>query len=129
MNPRSCYCGLEKPFSECCQPYCSGSKKAPTALDLMRSRYSAYANGSIDYLITTTHFSQRQNHSKKDTLDWAFANHWLKLEIIDFTENTVEFKAFFQPKNTQNLRIQIHHEKSSFVKDNGIWFYLDGIYF
>ncbi len=129
MNSLSCFCGLDKPFSECCQRYIRGYENPLTALDLMRSRYAAYASHSIDYLINTTHFSQRQNHSKKDTLEWAITNLWLKLELIACTENTVEFKAYYRPQNTNIPEVQIHHEKSTFVLENGIWYYLDGIYF
>lgn len=56
-------------------------------------------------------------------MNWAKANEWQKLEIIAATENTVEFKAYFLDENKQN---QIHHEFSTFIKENGSWFYMDG---
>lgn len=55
-----CYCGLPKIFSDCCQPIIEGFKKAPTAEAVMRSRYSAYSIHQADYLIETTHVSQRK---------------------------------------------------------------------
>lgn len=89
----------------------------------MKSRYSAYASHQADYLWNTTHASQRKYYSKADILHWATVNQWQKLEIIASTENTVEFKAYFLDENKIN---QIHHEFSTFVQENGSWFYVDG---
>ena len=118
-----CFCGSAIPFQDCCGKYIDGKEKTPTALALMKSRYSAYATQQTDYLLNTTHSSQRKYYSKADTLSWATANGWQKLEIISFTENTVEFKAYFLDENKQN---QIHHEFSTFKKENDSWFYVDG---
>jgi SEC-C motif domain protein len=122
-NSTSCFCGSAIPFHACCQKYIDGSQKAPTALALMKSRYSAYATHQVDYLWDTTHSSQRKFYSKADILNWATTNEWQKLEIIAATENTVEFKAYFLDENKQN---QIHHEFSTFIKEIGNWFYVDG---
>jgi SEC-C motif-containing protein len=126
MTRINCHCGSQKTFQECCEPYIKGTQKAPTAEALMRSRYSAYVAHAADYLVTTTHISQRKYHSKKDILDWATNNKWLKLEIIKATENTVEFKAYFMDNN---LHTQIHHEHSTFKLENGSWFYVDGKFY
>jgi SEC-C motif-containing protein len=77
----------------------------------------------VDYLWNTTHSSQRKYYSKADILNWATANDWQKLEIIAATETTVEFKAYFLDSSNVN---QVHHEFSTFIKENGSWFYLDG---
>ena len=122
-NSTTCFCGSAIPFQDCCQKYIDEREKAPTALALMKSRYSAYATHQADYLLNTTHSSQRKYYSKAAILNWATANEWQKLEIISFTENTVEFKACFLDENKQN---QIHHEFSTFKKENDIWFYVDG---
>lgn len=118
-----CYCGSAIFFQDCCQKYIDGREKAPTALALMKSRYSAYATHQADYLWDTTHSSQRQYYSKTEILNWATANEWQKLEIISSTENTVAFKAYFLDKNKVN---QIHYEFSTFKKESGSWFYVDG---
>jgi len=122
-NAVTCFCGSAIRFQDCCQKYIDGREKAPTALALMKSRYAAYATHQADYLWDTTHSSQRKYYSKADILNWAKANEWQKLEIIAATENTVEFKAYFLDENKQN---QIHHEFSTFIKENGSWFYMDG---
>lgn len=126
MTSKKCYCGTSKAFKECCEIYINGIQNAPTAEALMRSRYAAYASHNADYLVATTHISQREHHSKKDILDWATANNWLRLEILKTTENTVEFKAYYLNKEQQQS--YIHHEKSTFIFENESWFYVDGTF-
>jgi SEC-C motif-containing protein len=118
-----CYCGSANSFENCCAPYIKGIEKAPTALALMKSRYSAYATEHADYLLATTHVSERKQYSREEILHWATANKWQKLEIISTTENTVEFKAYFLDANNTN---QVHHEFSTFKQESGSWFYVDG---
>ena len=125
MTTTNCYCGSGQAFENCCRPYINGERNPSTAEVLMRSRYSAYATGAIDYLINTTAASERKYYSKNDIQKWASESKWQKLEIINATQNTVEFKAYFLDKNMQP---QIHHEKSTFVNENGNWFYADGIF-
>jgi SEC-C motif domain protein len=119
----NCYCGSDKSFELCCNLYISGAQQAPTALALMKSRYSAYASRQADYLLATTHSSERKYYSREEILHWATANKWQKLEIISATENTVEFKAYFIDENNVN---QVHYEFSTFKQENGSWFYVDG---
>ncbi len=127
MSETNCYCGSNKPFSDCCEPYIKGTQKAPTAEALMRSRYSAYAVHNVDYLMATTHSSTRKYHNKKDTLTFATDNHWVKLEIINSSEAIVEFKAYYLDSR---LKAQIHHEKSTFKKeDDNCWYYVDGAFY
>lgn len=121
-----CYCNSQKSFRDCCEPYIKGLKKAPTAEALMRSRYSAYATHQADYLVATTHISQRASHSKEDILLWAVSNQWQKLEVLKSTPTTVEFKAYYLD---QNKKTHIHHEFSTFVQEDGIWYYVDGEYY
>lgn len=120
-----CYCGNHLSFEECCKPYIKGLKKAPTAEALMRSRFSAYATGAADYLVDTTHVSTRKDHKKSDILLWSKSNKWIKLEITEVTETTVTFKAHYLDNHRHE---QIHEEKSTFVFENGNWYYVDGEY-
>lgn len=91
----------------------------------MRSRYSAYALNLVDYLWETTHPAKRYLYSKADIASWATANHWLKLEIVQAVRDVVEFKAFYQ----QGLKQFIHHERSTFKKEAGRWYYFSGVHF
>ena len=126
MTKIRCHCGSQKNFNECCEPITSGIEKAKTALELMRSRYSAYATYAAEFLLATTHISERQYYTKSEILKWATSNQWLQLEILEATENTVEFKAYFLDNERQK---QIHHEFSTFKLENGSWFYVGGKFF
>ena len=125
MSNISCFCGNPAPFSECCQLFVSGKEFPETPEQLMRSRYSAYATGEIDYLIESTHPSTRKLYSLADIEGWMRSNKWLKLEIISCVGAIVEFKAHF----VEGLNSpEIHHERSTFQKENGRWYFLDGIH-
>ena len=126
MNTDSlCQCGSELDYSECCQPYIEGSKEAPTAEALMRSRYVAYAQGNEQYILNTWHESTRP----QDESPIAEGVKWIGLQIIRTengmeadTEGLVEFRA--------RCRIQDQagglDEASHFVKQDGRWYYVDG---
>jgi len=124
MENKTCFCDTGLPFEKCCGLYLQNNQKAPTALALIRSRYSAYATHNDDYLLETTYISERKQYSKAEILKWATSNKWRQLEILFFTENKVEFNAYFLD---ENQKPQIHHEFSTFKFENGEWFYLDGI--
>ncbi|NHN24904.1 hypothetical protein FIA58_004365 [Flavobacterium jejuense] len=119
----NCYCKSGLLFAACCEPFLFKNKNPIIALELMRSRYTAYVLHNADYLIQTTHVSQRKQYSKKEILNWAKANTWLKLEIIQAKDAIVEFKAYYLD---EKLQAHVHHEKSTFKLEKGIWYYLDG---
>ena len=122
----TCPCGSQQSFSSCCKPIISGNVIAQAPEQLMRSRYSAYVNGAIDYLVDTTHSSTRKNHKRTDIENWSKTTKWLGLEIVRSTETTVEFKARFAgDKET----VETHHEKSTFVFEDGKWYYVDGEFY
>ncbi|MEY3499962.1 MAG: hypothetical protein RL308_1631 [Bacteroidota bacterium] len=122
----NCYCGSNITFQECCHKYINSKQNPLSAEALMRSRYSAYATQAVDYLVATTAFLQRQFLSKKDVLEWSQTNKWKKLEIIEATSNMVEFKAFYIDSNDES---HIHHEKSTFIIEDGKWCYVDGEFY
>ncbi len=130
MSNLSCPCGSPL-YSECCQPLHLGQKKAETAEQLMRSRYSAFAKYEIDYIIKTTALGQQQAFDIQAIADWSKANQWLKLEVVQANEKLgknhaqVEFKAYYSEANDPTEKVQIHHEVSHFVKHAGVWYFLD----
>jgi SEC-C motif-containing protein len=123
MTNTVCNCGSQLNYNDCCGIYIDGNQKPPTALALMKSRYTAYARHQGLYLLNTTHISERHYYTEKEILNWATSNKWQKLEIISATENTVAFKAFYLDQNNEE---QVHYELSRFKKENGNWYYVDG---
>lgn len=125
-----CACGTEKNYSECCEPYILGKKAAPTAVALMRSRYTAFAEGEMDYIYKTHHESTRKELDMDGVKSWATNSKWLGLEIKD-SENGQESdsvgKVEFKCKFEFNGNLQIHHELSTFKKEGKEWFFVDGV--
>jgi SEC-C motif-containing protein len=116
-----CPCGSLLPYPDCCGPLHDGIARAGTAEQLMRSRYSAFAVGDADYLLATWHPSTRPRRLRLDP-----ALRWTGLEVLATTggallaaEGTVEFRA----RSTAGSQ----HERSRFVREDGRWFYLDGV--
>ena len=132
MNDRktdNCYCGSQVSFNQCCEPLLNGTKKAITAEQLMRSRYSAFCCANIDYLIDSHHVSKHQPNDRETLSSTIDQCQWLALRVNSTqkglsTDSTgeVEFTATYllNGKPTQ-LR-----EKSQFVKEEDRWFYLEG---
>ncbi|MDL2228982.1 YchJ family protein [Treponema sp. OttesenSCG-928-L16] len=124
-----CPCGSGSAYAECCEPYITGKLKAPTAEALMRSRYSAYAEHQIDYIIATCINEGKRNIDVKQTRDWSEKSQWQGLKILSVSkggpgdsEGTVEFEAAY----TRDGLKDTHHERARFRKINGEWLYDDG---
>jgi len=137
-----CPCSSGLPYAECCGPLHSG-EAAATALDLMRSRFSAYALALPDYLLSTWH-----PQTAPATVDLDDGIRWRRLQIVDTTAGraddrtgVVEFRASFRQHTLgdgapgQSDRgghgiAGLVHERSRFERTGGLpegrWLYLDG---
>jgi SEC-C motif domain protein len=115
-----CCTGLD--YDECCKPYHMGSA-APTALALMRSRYSAYALGLVDYIIQTTHPKNMRKKTADEIRRFSKDTQFVKLEIEGFGEDWVAFAAHLMQEGHPVLL----KEKSRFAKLDGKWLYLSGV--
>lgn len=122
----NCPCCSGKTYGECCKPFHTGEKYAPTAEALMRSRFSAFAIPNGSYLMETTLPAKRKLHNKEDLQEWGEINQWTKLEIVRTPSiHHVEFKAFY---TDENGKPQLHHELSLFEKLNERWYYVSGTF-
>jgi len=75
-----CPCGSGATLAACCGPYHAGGA-APSAEALMRSRYSAYVLGLIDYLIDTTLPAQQGGLDRAAIAAWSAESSWLGLQV------------------------------------------------
>ncbi|WIO75447.1 YchJ family protein [Porticoccaceae bacterium LTM1] len=116
-----CPCGSAKPYANCCQPYHNGTP-APTAETLMRSRYSAFCKGLVDYLVETHHPDKRQVDDREVLAQTIASTHWLNLQVISSDSDQVEFIATYEDQGELGQL----HERSRFTKEDDRWFYLDG---
>ena len=126
---KNCPCGSGLAYGECCQPYIEGSKNAPTAEALMRSRYSAYVEHEIDYIVETCSGDEKDKIDISQTKTWSERSKWLGLKILAAekggqadSEGTVEFEALYEIDGLN----ENHHEKANFKKQDGRWFYTEG---
>ena len=102
-----------------------GIATAATAEQLMRSRYSAFAVGDPAYLLATWHPSTRPPSLELDP-----TVRWTGLDVLTTadggllaSEGTVEFRAWYRHGSETGSQ----HEVSRFVRDDGVWRYLDGL--
>ena len=123
-----CPCGSQKPYESCCEPY-HKNHNAPTCEALMRSRYSAFVFGLVDYLFETTHPSHRSKHLKEEITVTCKSLAWTHLEVIRCWEGgmsdkvgKVSFRAFYVQEGKEG----VHMEHSRFKRFGKAWMYVDG---
>ncbi len=123
-----CPCGSGVPEAACCAVFHAGTP-APTALALMRSRYTAYVRGRIDYVAVTHDEATRAGFKADAAAKWSRETTWQGLEIVSTerggaSDDTgiVEFIA----KGITNGSPFRQRERSRFRKDGERWFYVDG---
>ena len=126
---KTCPCDSGLAYGECCEPYITGVKNAPTAEALMRSRYTAYVEQAIDYIVDTCIRDEKDEIDVKQTRNWSEKSKWLGLKIMSTekggptdTEGTVEFEAVYEMDGLRDN----HHETALFKKKDGHWLYDEG---
>lgn len=120
----TCPCGSGIALADCCGKWHQG-QPAPSAERLMRSRYSAYTLGLIDYLVATTLPAQQAALDRDSMRAWSLGSTWLGLEVegselID-THAFVTFTARWHDGDGEHR----HRERSAFVQQAGRWYFID----
>jgi SEC-C motif-containing protein len=118
-----CPCGSKKPLERCCEKYLLGKEEAPTAESLMRSRYTGYTFGRLDYIEKTMRGEALQHFNRQAVEKSLEATTWLELTVLKAEERgeeaTVSFLARFKDKGEE----EVMHETSQFKKIEGKWYY------
>jgi SEC-C motif-containing protein len=119
----SCPCGSGQELDDCCGAIIAGVP-APTAEVLMRSRYTAFALGNMDYLSDTLAPEARADFDPVESGSTAKDSVWQGLEVRAVTDGgaddatgSVEFVARFRLRGEQRA----HHELASFRREQGRW--------
>ncbi|WP_441004470.1 YchJ family protein [Pseudocolwellia agarivorans] len=123
-----CPCGTNIEYNKCCETIISNAKKARSPEQLMRSRYTAYAIKNSQYIFNTYSSASQKKQSLQEIDTWAKDTQWLNLYVVGTSEHinnatpTVTFEAIYK----NNGSFYKMREKSSFVKENDHWRYVDG---
>jgi SEC-C motif domain protein len=136
-RPADCPCGGAAPnlkagakpprYAACCGRFIDAGEVPATALELMRSRYTAYVLGETPYLRATWAQETCPPDLDTDPADPA-APRWLGLAVKrheqpDATHAIVEFVARYKTGG----RASRLHETSRFTRgEDGRWRYVDG---
>jgi SEC-C motif-containing protein len=119
----SCPCGSKIAEAACCGRYIAG-EPAPTALALMRSRYTAFVRGAIDYLIETHDPMTRRSVDRAAVAAWSRETQWRGLEIVATEgDDIVEFIA----RGVTRGRAFAQRERSQFRRVDGAWRYVEAL--
>ena len=125
-----CPCCSNLAYDKCCKPFHEG-KICSNALDLMRSRYSAYALDKTSYIIETTHidspsYNMNMQEWEEEIRRFSKKTSFEKLEIMDFSDGEKTAYVTFRAYLKQNEKDVSFTEKSLFEKVDGKWFYKMG---
>jgi SEC-C motif-containing protein len=122
-----CPCGSIKNYEHCCGAYIEKKQVAQSPEQLMRSRYSAYTQAKIDYIISTMKGSPLVNFNKSEAFKWASSVTWIDLQVIQTYLETAE-KGFveFSARFMETRQLKTIHELSEFHFENNAWFYVGG---
>jgi len=125
----TCHCGKGPSYEECCKPFLTGKKKASSPEELMRTRYSAFVEADIDYIMDTHDPDTVGQIDRKGTEAWAKESDWMGLEILEVERGTpddnfgrVDFVAKYKLKGSTVE----HRESATFRQHNGKWYFTDG---
>ena len=127
MTAPLCPCGSTLVLNECCGRYHAGALPA-SAEALMRSRYSAYVLGLIDYLVATTLPAQQTGLDRMAMAEWSAQSRWQGLTVEEHKplggtpeRAQVTFTARWQDASGEHA----HRECSDFVRVDGRWYFID----
>lgn len=95
----------------------------------MRSRYTAYVEGAVDYLIETTCAQARSAIDRAQLAAYCRGLRGMALEIRDTRaggpDDETGVVAFAATLKSQGRRF-VQRERSRFAREQGRWVYVDG---
>lgn len=127
---RPCPCGSLLSYEECCGKYHLGAIPE-SALKLMKARYSAYAVGNLNFILSTTHPKHVDTKKelalrRKEIEHFSRTTVFKRLEIVNEEPGELVSYVTFSVFLEQEGKPLSFTEKSTFEKVEGKWLYLIG---
>lgn len=127
-----CPCHSQRSYKQCCEPFHNKTKTPENAVDLMRSRYSAYAMGLADYIISTTHplnpaYSKDKELWKQQIVHFSKGTKFVDLKILESSLEENRSYVTFHAILFQGSKDISFKERSCFLKENDVWLYYSGV--
>ena len=122
-----CPCGSNIKYKKCCALFHKG-KLPKTALELMKSRYSAYVVKDVKYIINTTDvnnpdFTPETQQWANDIEEFCNNSEFKSLKVLEFIDgDDMAYVKFYVNLYIQN-QDQSFTEKSEFIKVKNKWLY------
>jgi SEC-C motif-containing protein len=95
----------------------------------MRARYSAFATGAVDYLLSSHHSRTRHLVKRREIETWSRSSEWIGLDVLATSgggdadqRGTVSFRAHYRTRK----ETVAHAEKAEFEREDGQWRFVDG---
>lgn len=124
-----CPCKSTLEYVQCCEPIHHNHRAANTPEQLMRARYCAHVLKLVDFVVATYHPSCDAQSDYQAIAD-SVNCEWVNLDVVSTQdsdtpdEGFVTFKAYLK-EDGQEFCLE---ERSRFVNEGGLWYYIDGTF-
>ena len=118
-----CLCQSGKKYIECCGPFILRKKFPQSAIQLMRSRYTAFNIGDFNYIKATCAQDAKvlfEAHPNTEKLNGV------RLDVLSVLDNDEDAEIVFKAYYEKQGRIFYLHEHSFFKKIDNHWKYIKG---
>lgn len=127
MTKHACPCCSQLNYDDCCRTYIEEQDYPTQPQALMRSRYTAFTQANMPYIIKTMRGKAAMDFNVEESTEWSRQIKWLGLKIVSADEvdlsmptGFVEFIASFKDQG----QLRKLHERSEFQRIDGRWYYV-----
>lgn len=123
-----CFCGSEKKFKVCCEPFLTGKRNPDHPQQLMRSRYTAYCLKNMTYIKKTMRGKALEDFLRNKE-NFQNKQKWISLKVLhsSLDENNTIGYVEFSAQYSEYGKVFVLHEKSTFHCIDGNWYYVEGV--
>lgn len=94
-------------------------------LKLLQTRYQAYVDGDVDFLLASVHPEKKSKHSRKTIEEWSKNAVWKGIKVEKEENENSRAWLTFQLKYEEEGQEVDHRERAEFRQHQGRWFYYD----